>query len=104
MISEWKGKWALVTGASAGIGRALAEELAAGGANLVLTARRQERLESLAQQWRAKHKIQVQIFVADLTQASAPREIFEFTERKGLLIGLLVNNAGFGQYGELHSV
>jgi short-subunit dehydrogenase len=104
MISEWKGKWALVTGASAGIGKALAEELAVGGANLVLTARRQERLESLAQQLRAKHKIQVQVFAADLTQASAPREIFEFTERKGLLIGLLVNNAGFGQYGELHSI
>ena len=104
MSGEWRGKWALVTGASAGIGKALAEDLAVGGANLVLTARRRERLEALAQELRAKHKIQTEIFVADLTRASAPREIFDFTEGKGLAIDLLVNNAGFGQYGELHEV
>src|SRR5882672_8912641 len=104
MSDEWRGKWALVTGASAGIGKALAEDLAVGGANLVLTARRRERLEALAQELRAKHKIQTEIFVADLTWASAPREIFDFTEGKGLAIDLLVNNAGFGQYGELHEV
>src|SRR5712672_2591123 len=104
MSGEWRGKWALVTGASAGIGKALAEELALGGTNLVLTARRRERLESLAQKLRATHKIQAESFVADLTQASAPKEIFDFTEGTGLAIDLLVNNAGFGQYGELHEV
>jgi uncharacterized protein len=104
MISEWKGKWGLVTGASAGIGKALAEQLALGGTNLVLTARRRERLESLAQELRAKHKIQCEMFVADLTQESAPKDIFEFTEGKRLAIDLLVNNAGFGQYGELYEV
>ena len=104
MISEWKGKWALVTGASAGIGKALAEQLALGGTNLVLTARRRDRLESLAQSLRTKHKIHTEIFVADLTWASAPKEIFDFTEEKRFAIDLLVNNAGFGQYGELHQV
>src|SRR5258708_833703 len=89
MISEWKSKWALVTGASAGIGRALAEQLALGGTNLVLTARRGDRLESLAQELRAKYKIHTEIFVADLTLASAPREIFDFTEGKRLAIDLL---------------
>jgi len=104
MISEWKEKWALVTGASAGIGKALAEELALGGVNLVLTARRQDRLESLAQTLRSKHQIQTEVFVADLTGAEAPGQLFEFTQGKGLEIGLLVNNAGFGQYGEFHKV
>src|SRR5438874_1131555 len=75
MISEWKGKWALVTGASAGIGKALAEELASGGANLVLTARRRERLESLARELRARYKVQAEIIVGDLTQARVPEEM-----------------------------
>lgn len=104
MITKWKGKWALVTGASAGIGAALAEELACGGANLLLASRRRERLETLAQELRAKHKIQAEVFVADLAQASAPQEIFHFTQDKGLDIDLLVNNAGFGQYGEFHTI
>src|SRR5258705_7003014 len=104
MSGEWKGKWGLVTGASAGIGKALAEQLAFGGTNLVLTARRRERLEALAQELRAKHKIQTEVFVADLAQATAPREIFDFTQTKRLTIDLLVNNAGFGQYGEFQTV
>ena len=103
MTAEWNGKWALVTGASAGIGRALAEELAKGGTHLVLTARRQDRLISIARDLSAKHNIRSEIFVADLAQPSAPEAIFQFAEQKRLKIDLLVNNAGFGQYGELHS-
>ena len=103
MSAEWKGKWALVTGASAGIGRALAEELARDGTNLVLTARREDRLRRLAQELCVKHRIQVEIFVANLTQPAAPEAIFQYTQKKGCVIDLLVNNAGFGQYGALHS-
>jgi len=104
MTSEWKGKWALVTGASAGIGKALAEELAAGGSHLILTARRRDRLEDLAKRFRSKFQIQAEIFEADLSKPSAPQEIFSFTQEKGIAVDLLVNNAGFGQFGELTTV
>jgi uncharacterized protein len=104
MQSEWQGKWALVSGASAGIGTELATQLAAGGAHLVLTARRADRLEALSSALRAAHKTQVEIFAADLAQPEAPEKIFSFTKQKGLHIDLLINNAGFGQYGELGQV
>ena len=104
MSGEWKGKWALVTGASAGIGKALAEELAKGGTNLILTARRRERLEALAADLSSGQGIRAEVFVADLAEPAAPAAIFELTGRKGIDVDLLVNNAGFGQYGEFHEV
>ncbi|MGB2671053.1 MAG: SDR family oxidoreductase [Candidatus Acidiferrum sp.] len=103
-MTPWAGKWALVTGASAGIGKALAEELARGGTNLVLTARRRERLEELAQNLAAKHKIQTKVFAADLAQPDGPEKIFQFTKERGIEIELLINNAGFGAYGEFPAV
>lgn len=104
MISEWKDKWALVTGASAGIGVAFAEELAAGGTHLVLTARRLDRLQRVANDLRNKHGVQTHVFAADLAKREAPPEIYAFTKKKGLSIDLLINNAGFGQYGEAPQV
>jgi len=103
-MSTWTGKWALVTGASAGIGKALAQELAAGGANLVLTARRADRLQELARTFSSAHKIHAEIFAADLTQPAAPEQIFDFARRQGLNIDVLINNAGFGAYGPFASV
>lgn len=103
-MANWLGKWALVTGASAGIGKALAGELAVGGTNLVLTARRKERLEELAQELTATHKIRTEVLAADLADASAPENIFAFTQDKGIGIELLINNAGFGAYGEFTTV
>ncbi len=103
-MGEWKGKWALVTGASAGIGAALASELAAGGAHLVLTARRKQRLEQLAEELRGRRGVETEIVVADLADPKAPEEIYRFTKQKGIEVELLVNNAGFGQYGESHAV
>src|SRR5579859_3560164 len=100
MTPPWKGKWALVTGASAGIGAALARELAADGANLVLTARRTDRLEALARELASAHKISAEIFSADLMQPNAPEQIFAFTLGKKIEIEVLINNAGFGKYGE----
>jgi len=103
-IRTWAGKWALITGASAGIGWALAEELAAGGANLVLTARRTERLEKLAGELRAKHGVKTEIVSADLTKPEAAGQIYAFTSGKKIEVELLVNNAGFGAFGYVHEI
>src|SRR5208283_5713590 len=104
MTREWTGKWALVTGASAGIGVAFARQLASEGTHLVLTARLQDRLEALAEKLRSTHGIRVEVFATDLSDPAAPRRIHEFTLEKQVDIELLINNAGFGQYGELPAV
>ena len=104
MSGPWAGKWALVTGASAGIGVALARELGAGGTNLVLTARRKDRLEKLAQELSSTHKIGVEVFAADLAQTDAPQQIFAHTLATKITVDLLINNAGFGAYGALATV
>jgi uncharacterized protein len=101
---RWGGKWALITGASAGIGREFAKLLAASGANLVLTARRIDRLQKLAGELSSKHSVQVEVFPSDLTRATAPGEIFAFTSGENLEIELLVNNAGFGAFGYIHQI
>ncbi|MGO8756535.1 MAG: SDR family NAD(P)-dependent oxidoreductase [Terracidiphilus sp.] len=97
-IDDFRGRWALVTGASSGIGAALARELAGRGAKLILTARRRERLESLAGELEAKGT-ETRIVVADLSDPVAPRQIYDATEGAGVAVDLLINNAGLGQYG-----
>ena len=97
----FEGQWALVTGASAGIGIALARELARQGAKLVLTARRRERLDALAAEFAAQGT-ETRIVVADLNDPAAPQKIYDATEGAGLSIDILINNAGLGQYGAFH--
>ena len=94
------GKWALVTGASAGIGDALAVELAAAGVNLILTARRTDRLEALSSRLTAEHQIQTMVITDDLADPAAPQRLYDATEGKGIVVDILINNAGFGYYGE----
>lgn len=98
---EFRGKWALVTGASAGIGAALARELAQQGAKLILTARRTERLEALAAELTARGT-EVRVVAADLNDPAAPQQIFDAIEGAGIPVEILVNNAGLGQYGAFH--
>jgi short-subunit dehydrogenase len=95
---DFNGKWALVTGASAGIGIALARELASHGAKLILTARRKDRLDSFAAELTGKGT-EVRIVAADLNDPAAPRQIYDATEAAGLPVEILINNAGLGQFG-----
>lgn len=99
MKEELQGTHALVTGASAGIGAAFARELAARGANLILTARRRDRLELLASDLSREHQVQVACIAADLADPHAPALLCSEIERLGLAVGVLVNNAGYGVTG-----
>ena len=96
--SDFKDRWALVTGASAGIGAALAHELAGRGAKLILTARRRDRLEALAQEL-AACGTEVRVVVADLRDPEAPKQIYDATEGAGIAVDILINKAGLGQFG-----
>jgi len=101
---RWAKQWALITGASAGIGLELAKLLAAGGSNLVLTARRTARLQQLAEELSSRYGIRAEVIGADLAQAEAPRDIFDFTEKQKIEVELLINNAGFGAFGFGHEI
>lgn len=99
---NFHGRWALVTGASAGIGAALARELAGCGARLILTARRRERLDALAAELAARGT-EARVIVADLNNPAAPQQIYDASEGAGLAVDILINNAGLGQYGAFHT-
>ena len=95
---ELKGKTALVTGASSGIGAALARQLAGRGSDLVIVARRQAELETLAAEVRARHGVAVEVIVLDLGAPTAAAELFARTEGAGRVIDVVINNAGFGEH------
>jgi uncharacterized protein len=90
---------ALITGASAGIGAALARVFAANGFDLVLTARRADRLQALADELRSAHDCTVHVIAADLADPRTPARIFDEVTGAGLTIDALVNNAGYGLPG-----
>lgn len=95
---------ALVTGASAGIGLELCRLLAADGHDLVLVARRRERLEELAAALADAHGATAHVVPADLADPSAPQSVAGALRSKGLEVDLLVNNAGFGSNGPFHEL
>lgn len=90
-------QWAMVTGASSGLGALFARELAADGAHLVLVARREERLTALAEELRAAHGVEVRVVAADLTETGAVDRVLAAAPE----LHVLVNNAGFGVHGDL---
>jgi uncharacterized protein len=97
LVSRY-GPWAVVTGASDGIGLELAKGLAQAGLNLVLIARRQEVLEKVAAQFQGDYKVQTRVLSADLANSKAVEEVMDAT--KDIKVGLLVASAGFGSSGE----
>lgn len=92
-------KRALITGASAGIGLAFARLCASRGMDVVLVARRKDRLEALAEELIERHSISATVIVADLSDPDAPGQITETLAADGLIIDTLINNAGYGLSG-----
>ena len=94
-------KMALVTGASRGIGAAIAHVLASKGFGLILVARDRSALEDVAESIRGKHSVEVHVLVEDLADQGAPRRILQWCEERRFPVSMLVNNAGFGLNGPL---
>jgi hypothetical protein len=92
-------KAALVTGATLGIGKAIAEEFARDGVDLVITARNAGALELLAAEWSKKYKIKVTAHAADLARPGAAEDFADALIAQGVVLDYLVNNAGFGTFG-----
>ena len=93
-------RWTVVTGASCGIGVELARTFAAIGHNLVLVARRRERLDQLAGELKAGHRAEVQVMPLDLAKPESAGALLDGIDAKGLAVHTLVNNAGFGLRGQ----
>lgn len=89
----------LVTGASSGIGKALAEQFAANGYDLIVTARREQRLHTLAERVRQAHGARVEVIACDLAEPGAVEALCACIERSGMVVDGLVNSAGFGVPG-----
>ena len=99
------GRWAVITGASAGLGADFARQLAARGWNLVLVARRADRLRALADELRNAHRtIEVEVVPLDLQREDAAQVLLERATDRGRHIHALLNNAGFGLYGPFEEV
>ena len=94
------GKTALITGASSGIGRELARLFASDGYNLVVVGRNADTLEQLAATHRNQYGTETIIIQKDLADSNAPEEIYTETKDKGIHVDVLVNDAGFGEYGQ----
>lgn len=92
--------YALITDASSGIGAALARTYAQHGHSLLLVARSADKLQTLAAELSAQYRIDAQVLALDLSKPDAPQAVYEFTQQAGVQIEVLVNNAGFADFGE----
>ena len=99
-----KHKWALITGASAGLGKSFAIQLAQEGWSLVLVARRTKELKQLQHELESKYSIESLVLTKDLSQKQASLEVYEFCQSHKIQISMLVNNAGYGVPGDFDAV
>lgn len=99
-MHKFTGKTALVTGASSGIGESFARILAKSGANLILVARREERLTKLSEALREEFNVTVDVIAQDLCVPNVSEALFQKTNSMGRQVDILINNAGFGIHGD----
>ena len=99
MDDVFRGGWALVTGASSGLGEEIARQLAQRGCNLVLTARSREALQALGAQLGAAHGVQYRVIVADLAAEGGAAMLARALDALGVAIDHVIANAGFGTWG-----
>src|SRR5204863_1726979 len=90
----------LITGASSGIGEVFARKLAARGRNVFLVARSEDKLITLCNELGRSNSIRAQYVALDLSKPESPARLFEEAEQRGLVVDMLINNAGFGSMGE----
>lgn len=103
-MSLLKGKTALVTGASSGLGVDFATILAERGCDLVLVARREDRLRALADELSTTHGVRAHVIAMSLAELGAPQVLYDRVRALGLTVEVLINNAGFGVHGPFASV
>lgn len=101
MLDVYADRWAVITGASSGIGAEFSRRLAARGMHLVLVARRRDLMQELAEELHTRHGTKAEIITSDLSQPGEARRVFDEIDARGLTIELLVNNAGFGFAGTI---
>lgn len=101
---NYKGKVALVTGASSGIGKAYAEELASKGCHVILASRSKEKLDILAEKLTSTYKIQAFSIMSDLSQSDSVEKLVSQIKDLGLNVDILINNAGFSTFGAFEKI
>jgi uncharacterized protein len=101
---RYQGRTALITGASSGIGKAFAQELAKRKVNVVLVARSEDKLRLLGAELHQTYGVRAEVIAADLSQAGAALKIYEIVRHRQIDIDFLINNAGFLNYGAFEEI